>query len=305
MRVLVLGAGVIGSMYASGLSEAGNDVVFLARGRRLADLRVHGLIVEDAESGVRTSTASVVGELVPGDRFDLVLVPVRSEQLLSTLEVLTAMDDGSPVLFFGNTAGHRVELTAALGDRALFGFPAIGGFHDVAVIRFVLIDRQTTTIGERSGLTTPRVLAFRELLEAAGFPTRISAVMDDWLTAHAAFVVPMAFALYRDGTDPAALAADGRTLRVMVRATRQAFKGLRAAGNAEIPANLNALYRWVPTPLVVRYWRRVLADARGELWFAAHSRAAPEEMRAVADDLQAVMRHLGTSTPDLDDLLGR
>jgi len=293
-------------VYASGLSEAGNDVVLLARGRRLADLRVHGLIVEDAESGVRTvSTASVVGELVPGDRFDLVLVPVRSEQLLSTLEVLTAMDDGSPVLFFGNTAGHLVELTVALGDRALFGFPAVGGFHDDAVIRFVLIDRQTTTIGERSGLTTPRVLAFRELLEAAGFPTRISAGMDDWLTAHAAFVVPMAFALYRDGTDPAALAADGRTLRVMVRATRQAFKGLRAAGNAEIPANLNALYRWVPTPLVVRYWRRVLADARGELWFAAHSRAAPEEMRAVADDLQAVMRHLGTSTPDLDDLLGR
>jgi 2-dehydropantoate 2-reductase len=48
----------------------------------------------------------------------------------------------------------------------------------------------------------------------------------------------------------------------------------------------------------------VLADARGELWFAAHSRAAPEEMRAVADDLQAVMRHLGAGTPDLDDLLG-
>jgi 2-dehydropantoate 2-reductase len=143
VRVLVLGAGVIGSVYASGLSGAGNDVVLLARGRRLADLRVDSLVVDYAESGIRSvSTASVVGELVPGDRFDLVLVPVRSEQLLSTLEVLTAMDDGSPVLFFGNTAGHRVELTAALGDRALF-------------------------------------------------------------------VVPTAFALYRNGTDPAVLAAEG------------------------------------------------------------------------------------------------
>lgn len=150
---------------------------------------------------------------------------------------------------------------------------------------------------------TPRVREIRILLEAAGFPTRISAGMDDWLLAHAAFVVPMAFALYRDGTDPAVLAADRGTLQVMVRATRQAFRNLRAAGNSEIPANLNVLYRWVPTPLVVGYWRRVLAGARGELWFAAHSRAAPEEMRAIAGDLREAMRAGANATPDLDDLL--
>jgi len=173
------------------------------------------------------------------------------------------------------TAGHQIELTAALGDRALFGFPAVGGVRVGAAIRFVLIGRQMTMLGERSGCTTPPVRELSVLLEAAGFPTRISACSDDWLTAHAAFVVPMAFALYRDGTDPAVLAGDRRTLRVMIRATRQAFGTLRAAGDTEIPANLNLLYRWLPTPLVVAYWRRVLAGARGELWFAAHSRAAP------------------------------
>lgn len=34
MRILVLGAGVIGSVYASKLLAAGHDVVLLARGRR-------------------------------------------------------------------------------------------------------------------------------------------------------------------------------------------------------------------------------------------------------------------------------
>jgi hypothetical protein len=36
-----------------------------------------------------------------------------------------------------------------------------------------------------------------------GFPTAITANIDGWLLAHAAFIVPIAFALYRDGTDAA------------------------------------------------------------------------------------------------------
>ena len=43
LRILVLGAGVIGSVYAGRLLQAGHDVVILARGPRLVDLQTHGL----------------------------------------------------------------------------------------------------------------------------------------------------------------------------------------------------------------------------------------------------------------------
>ena len=127
MRILVLGAGVIGSVYAGKLLQAGHEVVLLARGSRLADLQSHGLVLEDAESGKRTvQPVASVSEPAQGGRFDLVLVPVRSEQLESTLEVLSAMTDGSDVLFFGNTGNRAAELAATLGKRAVFGFPAVG-----------------------------------------------------------------------------------------------------------------------------------------------------------------------------------
>ena len=96
----------------------------------------------------------VVSEVAVGDRYDLVLVPVRSEQVASTLPVLVAMTDGSDVLFFGNTAGRQPELTAALGNRALFGFPAAGGVQDGPVVRYVLISQQKTMVGEPDGRTT-------------------------------------------------------------------------------------------------------------------------------------------------------
>lgn len=49
-RILVVGAGVIGSVYGAKLLQAGNRVVILARGTRLTDLRTCGLVLDDAES---------------------------------------------------------------------------------------------------------------------------------------------------------------------------------------------------------------------------------------------------------------
>ena len=202
MRVLVLGAGVIGSVYAGKLLRAGHEVVVLARGHRLSDLQAHGLVLQDAESGDRTVLAvPVVNEVAVGDRYDLVLVAVRSEQVASTLPTLVAMTDGSDVLFFGNTTGRQPELTAALGHRALFGFPAAGGVLEGPVVRHVLISQQKTMVGEPNGTTTSRVRQFRDVLSEAGFSTRISANIGNWQLAHSAFIVPLAFALYRVGVD--------------------------------------------------------------------------------------------------------
>jgi 2-dehydropantoate 2-reductase len=276
----------------------------MARGRRLSELQAHGLVLEDAESGQRTEVAvSSLSEPVAGDRYDLVMVPVRSEQLAGTLPILLGMTDDSDVLFFGNTLGRQAELVAAIGGRALFGFPAAGGVRDGPVVRYVLIRKQKTMLGEASGATTPRVRLLREVLEAAAFPTKISASMDGWMLGHTAFVVPIGFALYRVGTNAARLATDADTVRLMVRATREAFRVLVATGNAEIPANLRLLFLHLPTAFIVKYWQRVLAGPRGELWFAAHSRAAPEEMRVLADELRSALLRIGRPTPNLDDLL--
>ena len=192
MRILVLGAGVIGSVYAGRLLKAGHEVVLLARGERLVDLHAHGLILQDAESQDRTTPpVAAVSEPGPDDRYDLVVVPVRAEQLKSTLPVLTAMTDGSDVLFFGNTANRQAELADALGERALFGFPAAGGVRDGSVIRYVLITQQKTMLGEPDGTTTARVRELQGVLTGAGLPTVISANIAGWLQGHAAFVVPI------------------------------------------------------------------------------------------------------------------
>ncbi len=89
----------------------------------------------------------------------------------------------------------------------------------------------------------------------------------------------------------------------MVRATRQAFRALRAAGEADIPGNLKMLDLRMPEGFAVGYWQRVLAGPRGELWFAAHSRAAPEQIASLAVELLTAVHRSERRSPDLDALL--
>nr|WP_245652929.1 2-dehydropantoate 2-reductase N-terminal domain-containing protein [Herbidospora sakaeratensis] len=81
MRILVYGAGVVGSQYAVRLHEAGHDVSLLARGERLASLRRHGVRLAEAGSpAVRRIPVPVVDH--PADGYDL--TPCRSAPIRST-----------------------------------------------------------------------------------------------------------------------------------------------------------------------------------------------------------------------------
>ena len=76
MRVLIYGAGVIGSLYGALLSEAGYEVSLYARGRRLQSLRKNGLLYKEGGT-VRTAEVNVLGRLEPTDRYDFVLLTVH------------------------------------------------------------------------------------------------------------------------------------------------------------------------------------------------------------------------------------
>lgn len=303
MRILIIGAGVIGSVYAGALADSGHTVALLARGDRLDVLRDRGLVLIEAGSGERrTPQVTPVAEIPADATYDIVVVAVREDQLDEVVPLLRRLPPGSDVLFFGNTANRTRELSEALGARAFFGFPAVGGVRDAEAVRYVLIPQQRTMLGEVGGRSTARLRSTQAAFEAAGFRTRRTDDIEGWLLGHAAFIVPIGLTLRRHGGDPARLAADGPGLRKMVRATRQAFRSL--GDRAVVPVNLAALYR-LPDLVVARYWRGVFASPRGELWFAAHTRAAPDEVESLARALRSAMTADPASVPDLDDMLTR
>ena len=240
MRILIVGAGVIGSVYGAKLLQSGHEIVMLARGERSSALRQYGLILEEAQHRRRiVLPVSVVDAVSAEDCYDLVLAPVRHDQLRALVPVVRKVSGDPNVLVFGNATGLCDELRAAFGERLLFGFPAAAGVRGGTTVRYVPIRQQKTMLGEPDGRATSRVRELRDVMGHAGFPATISSNPAGWLNAHTAFVVPIAYALYRLDTDAAKLASDSRAVRQMVRATREAFRALQEAGEAAIPTNLH------------------------------------------------------------------
>ena len=81
-RILVVGAGVNGSICAAELHKAGLDVTVLARGKRLEELCADGIIIENPLKKNRSVTrVPVLSVLKPDDHYDYVLVVVRKNQV--------------------------------------------------------------------------------------------------------------------------------------------------------------------------------------------------------------------------------
>ena len=79
MRVLIYGAGVIGSLYAVLLADAGIETAVYARGKRLESLQKYGLQYKKGNR-IRTVRVPILAELKPSDWYDYILLAVREHQ---------------------------------------------------------------------------------------------------------------------------------------------------------------------------------------------------------------------------------
>jgi 2-dehydropantoate 2-reductase len=295
MKVLIVGAGVIGTVYGAHLALAGNTVSVLSHGARTGEVAAGGLCTRDVLSGdVACAETAVVPDASGG--YDVVLVAVRRDQLASACAGLTGLDGQPAIVFFGNNPAGWAAITGDIPGDTYLGFPGIGGVMTGGTAGYVRIKQQPTALQQTSD---PRLAALEAALRGRGFAVQRVTDMNGWLVYHAAFIACVAAALFRCGTDPIRLAGDRATLTLMCEAITEAFAALRTSGTAGRPHNLAVLHSPPLKAFAVRYWARTMRSPAGELCFAAHTRHAPAEMRALGRDTAARI----TTSPALTELL--
>ena len=133
MRILIYGAGVIGSLYGALLAEAGYDVSVYARGLRLENLKRDGLQYK-YKGKIETAHIKVLSTIEPDDRYDLVFLTVRENQLHTALEELRK--NSSPtIVTMVNSLETYDHWEAICGEgRIIPAFPGAGGGFDGSVL---------------------------------------------------------------------------------------------------------------------------------------------------------------------------
>lgn len=78
MRIAIVGAGAVGGYFGARLAASSNEVVFIARGSHLTELRRHGLVVESFQGDLHIRDALFTDDSTAVGAFDLILFCVKS-----------------------------------------------------------------------------------------------------------------------------------------------------------------------------------------------------------------------------------
>ena len=296
MNIVILGAGVQGTVYAVRLATAGHQVTLIAHPDRAAELRKHGATIQDLSTmRIHTTLPPVLETLPPTCDADICLVTVRREQLDTAVADLLHAPAIQRIVLLVNHANGSAHLRKLLGpSRTVLAFPGVAGDRQGNLIRYLDIPQQHTVI-EKSA---PDIAT---LLRQANFPIDSVHDMDAWLQRHAVFITAIAGALYESACDPRRLASNPATVRRFILAVRQGWAVQDRKLLAPAPLALRSIFCWVPLRFSARYWCRLLASPRGDIYFARHVQHAPAEMAALAQDLRSAFDTAGA--PELQRFL--
>nr|WP_312292727.1 2-dehydropantoate 2-reductase N-terminal domain-containing protein [Clostridium chromiireducens] len=197
-RILIFGAGVIGSIYAMKFIEAGIDVTMFARSNRFKTLKENGLKYND-KGVVKSIKVNVIDTLENDDVYDFIFVTVRYDQAESALLALKDNQSKNIVTMTNNSIGFSSWLDI-VGDRLLPGFPGAGGQIKDGILYARIPPKVlfATMFGEISGLETERVKKLIKLFKTAKLPYTINKDMKSFLITHSIGDIALLGSLYSE-----------------------------------------------------------------------------------------------------------
>jgi ketopantoate reductase len=119
MKTLIIGAGIIGSIYGWALSEGGHDVTHFVRKGKAAQF-ANGMQIDMLEN--RKGKKNFIGEyaikvtetLSPSDGYEAVIVPTKPYQLVGVLEQIVSLTGEADYLLLTQNWNGTAEIDAVL-----------------------------------------------------------------------------------------------------------------------------------------------------------------------------------------------
>ena len=277
MKLLIYGAGVIGSLYAAAFAEAGYNTTVYARGERLEVLQTLGLQYEKSGK-VGKANVTVIGTLENDDWYDFIFLTVKENQVHTALEELK--HNISPnIVTMVNTLEPYGNWERICGTgRIIPAFPGAGGSYENGILKadFTPCIIQVTTFAEINGNKSKRLKKLAALFTASNIPHGIVKDMHCWQLSHLAMVVPIADAYYK-AKNPETVWKESNIMYDTVWQIKKNLQTLYHSGIKLSPPKMHLL-RLLPVRILQHIFTLIFKSCFGYMFMYRHSMKAPDEM---------------------------
>lgn len=285
-RILIFGAGVIGSTFGGLMALKGQDVTLLARNNRLKELYNNGLLLQkNNQNSPQKIPIEIISELKTDDIYDFIFITLRKNQVKDSLLLLKKNKSKNFVFMVNNPSGYDEWINALGPERVILAFPGSGGKIENGIVFYDIVSKiiQPTTIGELNGLKSPRIKELKHILEISGFNVSISKKMDVWQKTHVALVAPLGDVIYYDGGNNYTVSKNILAIKQMNKALKENFKFLHESRIGIEPRKLNII-RVMPLWSLNLIMKYVFNTKWAESVISNHALNARDEMKVISNE---------------------
>ncbi len=293
MKILIIGTGVIGSIYGWQLSESGNQITHYVRTGQKENIEKNGLLIRCLDTRkhgkpfVEKLYKPNVTEQYNG-AYDLIIVPVKANQLKSILPVLTCVDKNTDILFLQNIwISHLQEIEKCLSDsRIIYGQSHIaGGGKSGNIITCTIFEDKhaPTMLGKKDGAKTEQIKRVAQLMQRAGLNPEISKNILAWLFTHYAEASGLVSGVMEAGS-AANYVSDSKYIKHSVRIIREGFNVcslLKMHAWRIYPQILYYSPMWILLPALLKMYR----SQETQLMIQGHISHSSDEMKEMFYDV--------------------
>lgn len=295
MRILIIGAGVLGSNLAHSIKK-GNDVTILARNKTYENLKNNGLIIKHKLGKKSVDHFNVIDKLDENDIYDVIFVVSRFSSLDSIVKIIEK-NKSKNIVFVGNNM--NAEKYMNIKDKnILFAFFMAAGKKYDGYINSICLNK--IEIGRTDGKDISNEF-IKSIFKEPKIKLTIENKMNDYLKTHACAVLPLVFASYKVDGNLKLLKKDKEYSLLIMDAIIEGYDVLKKLGYEILPKGEyeNCVNKKEKCAFIYRF---MFSNFIGRMCISDHAMSAREEFILLDNEFEKLKKKSKLETKVYDKL---
>ena len=295
MRILIIGAGVLGSNLAHSIKK-GNDVTILARNKTYENLKNNVLIIKHKLGKKSVDHFNVIDKLEENDIYDVIFVVSRFSSLDSIVKIIEK-NKSKNIVFVGNNMNAEKYMNIKAKNILFAFFMAAGKKYD-GYINSICLNK--IEIGRTDGKDISNEF-IKSIFKETKIKVTIENKMNDYLKTHACAVLPLVFASYKVDGNLKLLKKDKEYSLLIMDAIIEGYDVLKKLGYEILPKGEyeNCVNKKEKCAFIYRF---MFSNFIGKMCISDHAMSAREEFILLDNEFEKLKKKSKIETKVYDKL---